>query len=49
MKITGIPSHTVSGGKLTWKDGDLRTEKGGGNYVKRPTFEKNFTNLSTTI
>lgn len=49
MKITGIPSHTVSGGKLTWKDGELRTEKGGGNYVKRPTFEKNFTNLSTTI
>lgn len=49
MAITGIPSHTVSGGNLTYANGDLRTEKGAGNYVKRPTFNNNFTNLSTTL
>jgi len=42
MTVTGLASHTISGGVLRYKDGDLRTEKGSGKYIKRPAFPSSF-------
>ncbi len=42
MEVTGIPSHTISQGNITFKEGDLRAVKGAGRYVKRPTFQPMF-------
>jgi len=36
--VTGVPTHTVSQGKVVYARGDLRAEKGAGHYVKRPAF-----------
>ena len=36
MEVTGLARYTLSQGKLVWTDGDLRTERGAGRYVKRP-------------
>jgi dihydropyrimidinase len=41
-KVRGIPSHTVSQGKLVFVQGDLRAERGVGRYIKRPAFGLNF-------
>jgi len=41
--VTGIPSHTLSQGKLVFVQGDLRAERGVGRYIKRPAFSANFT------
>lgn len=38
MTVTGRASHTVSGGKLVFADGDLRAEKGAGRHVDRPPY-----------
>ncbi|TNE63960.1 MAG: dihydropyrimidinase [Alphaproteobacteria bacterium] len=38
MEVTGLPSHTVAGGIVTWRMGDLRPTMGAGRYVKRPAF-----------
>ena len=35
---TGLPRATLSGGKITWLDGDLRAETGAGKYVPRDPF-----------
>ena len=35
---TGLPVVTVSRGKIAWREGDLRAEKGSGRYVERPAF-----------
>lgn len=35
---TGVPVATLSGGRIAWKDGDLRAEAGDGRYVERPAF-----------
>lgn len=40
--VRGIPSHTVSQGKLVFVQGDLRAERGVGRYIKRPAFSANF-------
>jgi dihydropyrimidinase len=40
--VTGIPSHTLSQGKLVFVQGDLRAERGAGRYLKRPAFGSNF-------
>lgn len=40
--VRGIPSHTVSQGKLVFVQGDLRAERGAGRYIKRPAFGANF-------
>ncbi len=40
--VRGVASHTVSGGRLVWADGDLRAERGAGRYVKRPPFGPQF-------
>lgn len=44
--VKGIPSHTISQGKLVWKDGDLRAEQGAGRYVERPAFSPMFDALA---
>jgi dihydropyrimidinase len=36
--VTGVPTHTVSQGKVVYARGDLRAERGAGRYVKRPAF-----------
>lgn len=40
--VTGIPSHTISQGRLVWADGDLRAVAGAGRYIKRPAFGAGF-------
>ncbi|AWI52180.1 dihydropyrimidinase [Aquabacterium olei] len=44
--VTGIPTHTLSGGRLVYVQGDLRAEPGQGRYVKRPPFGPVFDALS---
>ena len=44
--VRGVPSHTVSQGKLVWVDGDLRAERGAGRYVERPAYPPVFEQLS---
>ncbi|WP_262690008.1 dihydropyrimidinase [Kordiimonas aestuarii] len=39
MQVTGLASHTISQGKLRYANGDLRTHKGDGRYIKRPAFK----------
>ncbi len=36
--VKGIPSYTLSHGKVVWKNGELKAERGAGQYVKRPPF-----------
>ena len=36
--VTGLARVTLSQGKIVWIDGELRTERGAGRYVKRPAF-----------
>jgi dihydropyrimidinase len=43
--VTGVPTHTVSQGKLAYARGDLRAERGAGRYVKRPAFAPVFAAL----
>jgi dihydropyrimidinase len=40
--VRGLPSHTVSQGKLVYVQGVLRAERGVGRYIKRPAFGSNF-------
>ncbi|HEY1892099.1 MAG TPA: dihydropyrimidinase [Steroidobacteraceae bacterium] len=40
--VTGVPTHTVSQGKVVYARGDLRAEPGAGRYVKRPPFAPAF-------
>lgn len=36
--VKGIPSHTLSHGKIVWRNGQLNAERGAGQYIKRPPF-----------
>jgi dihydropyrimidinase len=36
--VAGLAKVTLSQGKIVWSDGELRTERGAGRYVKRPAF-----------
>ena len=38
MTVRGINTVTVSQGKIVYQDGEVRTVKGAGRYVDRPTF-----------
>jgi dihydropyrimidinase len=38
MTVKGINTVTISQGKVVYQDGDVRTVKGAGRYVDRPTF-----------
>lgn len=40
--VKGIAVHTLSRGELVWTQGELRTVKGAGRYVKRPTFNSGY-------
>jgi dihydropyrimidinase len=40
--VRGVPSHTVSQGKVVYANGDLRATQGAGRFVKRPAFGPNF-------
>lgn len=40
--VRGIPSHTVSQGRIVWRDGELRAERGAGRYIDRPPFARPF-------
>uniref|UniRef100_UPI00286A1F88 amidohydrolase family protein n=1 Tax=Pseudomonas sp. TaxID=306 RepID=UPI00286A1F88 len=44
--VRGVPSHTVSQGRVVWADGDLRAERGAGRYVERPAYPAVFDLLS---
>ena len=43
--VTGVPTHTVSQGKVVHARGDLRPERGAGRYLKRPAFAPVFAAL----
>ena len=36
--VQGLAKVTISRGKIVWMDGELRTERGAGKYMKRPAF-----------
>lgn len=36
FEVKGAVTHTVANGKLVYKDGDLRAERGAGRYLPRP-------------
>jgi len=38
MTVRGVNTITISRGKVVYRDGDIRTVKGAGRYVDRPTF-----------
>ncbi|MGH7185243.1 MAG: amidohydrolase family protein, partial [Pseudomonadota bacterium] len=38
MMLTGVPSHTISQGKLVYAGGKLEVVEGAGRYIDRPTF-----------
>ena len=38
MTVKGCASHTISNGKTVYADGELKVEKGAGNYVNRPPY-----------
>ena len=38
MTVEGINVVTISQGKVVYQDGDVRTERGAGRYIDRPTF-----------
>jgi dihydropyrimidinase len=43
--VTGVPTHTVSQGKVVYARGDLRAERGAGRYLKRAAFAPVFAAL----
>jgi dihydropyrimidinase len=42
MNVTGTASHTISQGKIVFKDGELIVERGAGRYINRPPFAPYF-------
>ncbi|MGD1972502.1 MAG: dihydropyrimidinase [Desulfobacterales bacterium] len=38
MTVKGCASHTISNGKVVYAEGELKVEKGAGNYVNRPPY-----------
>ena len=42
MTVRGTASHTLSQGKVVFKDGQLNVERGAGRYIKRPPFAPYF-------
>ncbi|HEV7136095.1 MAG TPA: dihydropyrimidinase [Steroidobacteraceae bacterium] len=43
--VTGVPTHTISRGKVVYARGDLRAERGAGRYLERPAFAPVFAAL----
>ena len=46
MTVKGVPSHTISQGKVVWADGRLEAVRGAGRYIDRPTFPPVFAALA---
>jgi len=46
MTVKGVPSHTISQGRVVWADGKLDAVEGAGRYVDRPTFPPVFAALA---
>ncbi|MCF6193350.1 MAG: hypothetical protein L3J46_03330, partial [Kangiellaceae bacterium] len=44
-KVKGLASHTICDGQLRYTNGELRVEKGIGQYVRRPAFPSVFNAL----
>lgn len=44
--VTGIPTHTISRGKVVWANGQLNVEPGSGRYINRPAFNPVFEALA---
>jgi dihydropyrimidinase len=42
MTVTGVNTTTISQGKVVYHDGEIRTVRGAGRYVNRPTFPSYF-------
>jgi len=42
MTVRGTASHTISQGKVVFKDGGLSVERGAGRYIERPPFAPYF-------
>ncbi len=42
MTVTGVPSHTISQGKLVWKQGQLMAVRGAGRHIDRPAYPAYF-------
>ncbi|MDO5289682.1 MAG: dihydropyrimidinase [Pseudomonadota bacterium] len=40
--VRGVPSHTISQGRVVYAQGDLRAQQGAGRYIKRPAFGPQF-------
>ncbi len=38
MTVKGVPSYTLSQGRICWADGKLDVVEGSGRYVDRPPF-----------
>jgi dihydropyrimidinase len=38
MAVKGVPSHTISQGRLVYANGKLDVQEGAGRYIPRPTF-----------
>lgn len=38
MTVKGCASHTISNGRVSFSDGQIKAERGDGNYVMRPAF-----------
>lgn len=39
MEVKGLPSHTITQGKVAYKEGELMAERGAGRYIKRPAYK----------
>ncbi|RTE67100.1 dihydropyrimidinase [Amphritea opalescens] len=44
--VNGIPTHTISRGKVVWANGQLNVEPGSGRYINRPAFNPVFEALA---
>ena len=42
MTVKGVPSHTISQGRVAWANGKLDTIRGSGRYIDRPPFAPPF-------
>ena len=38
MTVRGVNVVTISQGRIVYQDGDVRTERGSGRYIKRPVY-----------